>query len=206
MFGFKDAYYYFVAIQINLIKFFKKVYFSTSHYNKTLISKAPSQAIFSPNSFLLSIISPYEKKSFKINEINSNDFWIENKNKKFKEYHNFLWLNLIDRKTDGKNIQKIIYLWMLKFSKFKRRIWESSTLSSRVISWILNIDIIIKNGTFEFKKSFFQSIVIQCNHLKNNLKFEKNNQKKNRNFNCINTIWFNFQRLRGKFQNGFEGP
>ena len=84
MFGFKDAYYYFVAIQINLIKFFKKVYFSTSHYNKTLISKAPSQAIFSPNSFLLSIISPYEKKSFKINEINPNDFWIENKNKKIK--------------------------------------------------------------------------------------------------------------------------
>ena len=204
MFGFKDAYYYFVAIQINLIKFFKKVYFSTSHYNKTLISKAPSQAIFSPNSFLLSIISPYEKKSFKINEINSNDFWIENKNKKFKEYHNFLWLNLIDRKTDGKNIQKIIYLWMLKFSKFKRRIWESSTLSSRVISWILNIDIIIKNGTFEFKKSFFQSIVIQCNHLKNNLKFEKNNQKKIEILTALILSGLTFKDYEENFKTGLK--
>ena len=28
--------------------------------------------------------------------------------------------------------------------------WETSTLSSRLISWILNIDIIIDNGTFDF--------------------------------------------------------
>ena len=45
---------------------------------------------------------------------------------------------------------------MLKYSNFKRDIWESSTLSSRIISWILNIEIIINNGTFEFKKTFFK--------------------------------------------------
>ena len=89
-----------------------------------------------------------------------------------------MWLNLIDRKIDDKNIQKIIYLWMLKYSKFKKKIWESSTLSSRVISWILNIDIIINNGTFEFKKNFFQNIVSQCNHLKRNIQFEKDFKKK----------------------------
>ena len=70
---------------------------------------------------------------------------LENKNKKINQYHNFLWLSLIDRKVDGKNLQKIIYLWMLKFSNFKTKIWETSTLSSRVISWILNVDIIINN-------------------------------------------------------------
>ena len=43
---------------------------------------------------------------------------------------------------------------------------------------MLNTDIIINNGTFEFKKSFFQNIILQCNHLKNNLKFEKNPNKK----------------------------
>ena len=72
------------------------------------------------------------------------------------KHHNFLWLSLIDRKTDGKNIQKIIYLWMLKYSSFKKNIWESGTLCSRVISWILNIDIIINNGTFDFKRIFFK--------------------------------------------------
>ena len=43
---------------------------------------------------------------------------------------------------------------MLKYSSFKKEIWETSTLTSRVISWMLNIDTIINNGTFEFKKNF----------------------------------------------------
>ena len=155
MFGFKGAYYYFVAVQITLIKFLKKIYFTTSHYNNSLKSKIPVQVYFNPNPYLLSLISSYEKKSFKINEISPNDFWLKGRNKNIENHHNFLWLNLIDRKIDAKNIQKIIYLWMFKYSKFKKGIWETSTLSSRVISWILNIDIIINNGTFDFKKNFF---------------------------------------------------
>ena len=155
MFGLKGAYFYFIALQIIFIKFWKKIYFSTSHYNNSLKSKPPTQVIFNPNPFLLSIISPYERKTFKINEISPNNFWLSKKNKNFKDNHNFLWLNLIDRKIDGKNIQKIIYLWILKYSKFNKDIWDTTTLSSRIISWILNIDIIINNGTFEFKKNFF---------------------------------------------------
>ena len=170
MFGLKGAYFYLVAIQVTLIKFFKKIYFSTKKYNNSLKSKIPSQVFFNPNSFLLSIISPYKQSSFKISDINPNDFWLESKNKNFLEQHNFLWLNLIDRKTDGKNIQKIIYLWMLNYSSFKKEIWETSVLSSRIISWILNIDIIINNGTFDFKKNLFQNIITQCNHLKKNIK------------------------------------
>ena len=156
MFGLKGAYFYLVAIQITFIKFFKKIYFLSNHYNKSLKSKIPTQVYFNPNPFLLSLISPYKKKSFKINEINVNDFWIESKNKNIYDHHNFLWLSLIDRKVDGKSIQKIIYLWMFKYSKFKQKVWENSTLSNRIISWILNIDIIINNGTFEFKKNFFK--------------------------------------------------
>ena len=64
------------------------------------------------------------------------------------------------------DIQKLIYLWMLKYSSFKKKVWETSTLSTRIISWLLNIDVIINNGTFEFKKKFFQNIIAQCNHLK----------------------------------------
>ena len=90
MFGFKGAYFYLVAVQITFIKFLKKIYFSSNHYNQSLKSKIPTQVYFNPNSFLLSIISPYEKKSFKISEINPNDFWLESKNKKIAEYHNFL--------------------------------------------------------------------------------------------------------------------
>ena len=178
MFGLKDAYFYLVALQVSLIKFLKKIYFTSRKYNKSLKSKTPTQVYFNPNPFLLSIISPYKKKLFKINDINPNNFWLENRNNNFLEQHNFLWLNLIDRKIDGKNIQKIIYVWMLKYSNFKKEIWETSILSTRIISWLLNIDIIINNGTFDFKKSLFQNIISQCNHLKKNINYEKDPLKK----------------------------
>jgi len=178
MFGLKSAYFYLVALQVTFVKFFKKLYFSTSHYNNSLNSKTPIQVFFNPNPFLLSLISPYTKKSFNFSEVSPNDFWLNKKNKKIDQYHTFLWLNLIDRKTDEKNIQKIIYLWIINYSTFKSRIWETSTLSSRVISWMLNVDIIINKGTFEFKKIFFQNIILQCNHLKKNFKFEKDPIKK----------------------------
>ena len=145
MFGLKGAYFYLIALQVTFIKFFKKIYFSSNRYNNSLKSKIPTQVFFNPNPFLLSIISPYKKSSFKINDINPNDFWLENKKDKIIRHHSFLWLSLLDRKIDEKNIQRIIYLWTLKYSNFKNKIWENSILSSRVISWMLNIDIIINN-------------------------------------------------------------
>ena len=178
MFGLKSAYFYLVALQVTFVKFFKKLYFSTSYYNNSLNSKIPIQVFFNPNPFLLSLISPYTKKSFNLSEVSPNDFWLEKKNKQVYQYHSYLWLSIINRKTDEKHVQKIIYLWIIKYSNFKRKIWDTSTLSSRVISWILNVDIIINNGTFEFKKIFFLNIIRQCNHIKKNFKFEKNPVKK----------------------------
>jgi uncharacterized heparinase superfamily protein len=178
MFGIKSVYFYLIAVQITFIKFLKKIYFSSDRYNKFLESKTPQQAHYNPNPFLLSIITAYKKKSFKISEVDPNLFWIEDKKKIAEKLHNFLWLNLIDRKTDSKNIKKIIYIWMLKNSKYKTKIWETSTLSTRIISWILNIDIILDNATFDFKKKFLNSIISQTNHLKKNTKFEKDYIKK----------------------------
>ena len=179
MFNLKSIYFYFLALQISLIKFFKKIYFSTNFYNKSLISKTPQQFYFHPNPFLLSSITNYKKYSFKVGEIDPNVFWVKKKNNwEEKEIHSFLWLNLIDRKNDGKSLQKIIDVWMLKHSKYKRKVWESSVLSKRIISWILNVDIILNNGSFYFKKNFLNSIISQTNHLKKNIKFEKNYSKR----------------------------
>ena len=179
MFNLKSIYFYFLAVQISLIKFFKKIYFSTSFYNKSLISKTPQQFYFHPNPFLLSSITNYKKYSFKVGKIDPNVFWVKKKNNwEEKEVHSFLWLNLIDRKNDGRSLQKIIDVWMLKHSKYKRKVWESSVLSKRIISWILNVDIILNNGSFYFKKNFLNSIISQTNHLKKNIKFEKNYSKR----------------------------
>ena len=174
MFNLRSIYFYFLALQISLIKFVKKIYFSTNHYNKSLLSKTPQQFYFHPNPFLLSSITNYKRYSFKISEIDPNIFWIKQKNlKEEKDLHGFLWLNLVDRKNDGKSLQKIINIWITKHSKYKKNIWDSSVLSKRIISWILNVDIILNNGLFEFKKKFLDSIIAQSNHLKKNIKFEK---------------------------------
>ena len=179
MFDLKSIYFYFLALKIIFIKFIKKIYFSTNYYNKSLSSKTPQQFFFHPNPYLLSSITIYKKYSFKISEIDPNIFWIKQKNiQDEKELNSFLWLNLIDRKNDGKVLQRIINVWMLKHSNYKKDIWESSVLSRRIISWILNVDIILKNGSFDFKRNFLNSIISQTNHLKKNIKFEKDYSKR----------------------------
>ena len=107
MLGLKSVYFYLIALQITLIKFIKKIFFSSDYYNNSLKSKTPKQTYYNPNSFLLSIITPYTKESFKISEVDPNLFWLENKKRDSKQLHKFFWLNLINRKIDSKNIKKI---------------------------------------------------------------------------------------------------
>ena len=119
MFGLKSVYFYLIACQVILIKFLKKLYFSSSNYNKSLESITPKQIYYNPNPFLLSIIAPSNNQTFKINDIDPNIFWFENKNKNNDKVHNFFWLNLLDRKADHKKLKNIIYIWMIKNSKYK---------------------------------------------------------------------------------------
>ena len=178
MFSPKSIYFYLIACHITLVKFFKKIYFSSKNYNKSLESVTPKQIYYNPNPFLLSIIAPSHGQTFKISNMDPNIFWSENKKIDTDKVHDFFWLNLLDRKADHKKLKNIIYIWMIKNSKYKRKIWETSTLSARIISWILNTDIILNNSTFEFKKNFLDCIISQTNHLKKNIKFEKDLTKK----------------------------
>ena len=204
MSGLKSVYLYLIACQITLIKFFKRLYFSSKNYNKSLETKTPQQVYYNPNPFLLSIITSYNNKSFKISDVDPNVFWLEDKKKDTNQMHNFFWLNLIDRKADNKKIKKIIFIWMLKNSKYKHRIWETSTLSARVVSWILNIDIILKNSTFEFKKNFLNCIINQTNHLKKNIKFEKDLSKKIQILSAIILTGLVFKEYEENFDTGIK--
>ena len=204
MFGLRSVYFYLLAVQITLIKILKKFYFSSKNYNKSLESITPQQVYFSPNPFLLSIITSYKNQSFKINEVDPNVFWLEDKKTNSEKAHNFLWLNLIDRKGDQKNLKKIIYIWIQRNSKYQKKIWETSTLSARIVSWILNIEIILNNSTFDFKKNFLNSIVAQSNHLKKNIKFEKDFLKKIEILTAIILSGLVFKEYEKNFQSGLK--
>ena len=153
MFGLKSVYFYLIAYQITLIKFLKKLYFLSKNYNKSLNTKTPQQVYYNPDRFYyqlshLTMINPLKLMMLIL------IFFGSRIKKDAEKLHNFFWLNLIDRKTDHKKLKKIIFVWMLKNSKYRQKIWETSTLSARIISWILNIDIILNNCTFDFKKIF----------------------------------------------------
>ena len=204
MFGLKSVYLYLIAYQITFIKFFKKLYFSSKNYNKSLETKTPQQVYYNPNPFLLSIITSYQNQSFKINDVDPNIFWLEDKKKDTYQMHNFFWLNLIDRKTDNKKLKKIIYVWMLKNSKYRQKIWETSTLSARVISWIINIDIFLNNSTFDFRKNFLNCIISQTNHLKKNIRFENDFTKKIQILTAIILSGLVFKEYEENFNTGVK--
>ena len=179
MINLKTAFYFILAVKINFIKLFKKIYFTTGFYKKSLISKVPNQFFFFPNPFLMSFFSNYRKFAFQINNLDPNKFWDQNYSQKEKrELHNFLWLSSIDRKDDAFTLRKIISLWNLNNLKYKSLVWETSIISKRIMSWILNADIILKNSNFDFKRGFIESIIIQTNHLRKNFKYEIDYQKK----------------------------
>ena len=179
MISLKTAYYYVLAVKINFIKIFKKIYFTTGFYRKSLITKVPNQFFFFPNPFLMSCFSNYRKFAFKINDLDPNRFWFGNYSiKEKRELHNFLWLSSIDRKDNASTLRKIISLWNLNNLKYNSLIWETSIISKRIMSWILNADIILKNSNFEFRRNFIESVIIQTNHLKKNFKYEIDHQKK----------------------------
>ena len=50
--------------------------------------------------------------------------------------------------------KKLINIWMMKNSKYKKNIWDNSVLSKRIISWILNVDIILIMDYLSLKEIF----------------------------------------------------
>ena len=179
MLNIKSAYFYFLALKINFIKFFKKAYFTTNFYNRSLESQISKNFYFFPNPTLLSSFTSNNNFSHKISNIDQNNFWDQKKTKKEEiNLNNFLWLNLVDRKNQSSLIRKIISLWIQKNKSYTPTIWESSVASKRIISWIFNAEIILNSSNFTFKNEFLESLIIQINHLKKNFRFERDGIKR----------------------------
>ncbi len=97
MFGFKAAYFYFLAVKIILIRLLKNIYFSTHYYNRSLKTKIPEQLYFYPNPFLLSSFINQKIFAFKLSKINIDDFWSKfETHKEEEDLNSFFWLNLLN--------------------------------------------------------------------------------------------------------------
>ena len=166
----KSIYIYFLSIKKLLIRSLKEFFFSTSFYNKYLDSKIPSRFFFYPNPYLLSPLLNHNDLLIKISDKDAKNFWANNLTRKGKNnVHNFLWLNLIDRKNNAQTIQKIIADWIFKYQDYKKDIWSNNLINLRVISWISNADLIMNNDKKEFKDSFLKNLIRQINFIKKNI-------------------------------------
>ena len=117
----KGFYIYFLSIKKICTESIREFFFTTNFYNKLLESKIPSRFEFYPNRYLLSPLINHKDFLIKISEKDVRNFWnnVEKNNEKMN-VHNFLWLNLVDRKNDSKIIQKIIEEWIMKYQKYKK--------------------------------------------------------------------------------------
>jgi len=205
MFSFKAIFFYLQAAKIILIRFVKNIYFSTNYYNKSLKTKLPEQLYFYPNPFLLSSFINQKIFTFKLSKINIDTFWSDFESKKEEEdLNSFFWLNLINRKNDGSIIQQIISIWIKNNIKYKKKTWNNLNISKRILAWILNADIILNNADKNFKKIFFNSIIIQVNHLKKNLNFENDPVKKIEIISAIILSGLVFKEYNSNFEIGIK--
>ena len=205
MFNLRAAYFYFLAVKITLVRFLKNIYFSTSYYNRSLKTKLPQQLYFYPNPFLLSSFISQKIFAFKLSKINIDTFWSGFESRKEEEdLNSFFWLNLINRKNDGLIIQRIISIWIKNNIKYKKKTWDNSNISKRILAWILNADIILNNADKNFKQIFFNSIVVQINHLKKNLNYENDPVKKIEIISVIILSGLVFKEYNSNFETGIK--
>lgn len=202
----KAAYFYFLAVKILLFRFVKKIYFSTNFYNNSLKTKLPGQLYFYPNPFLLSSFVNEKMFNFKLSNVNIDIFWNKfDSPKEEQDLNSFFWLNLINRKNDGLAIQQIISIWIKNNNKYKNKNWEQLQISKRILAWILNADIILNNADKFFKESFFNSIIIQINHLKKNFNDENDPAKRIEIISAIILSGLVFKEYNFNFEKGIKG-
>ncbi len=171
----KNVYLYFLSLKKLSSKLFREIFFSTNFYNKLLISENPARLFFYPNPYLLSPFLNHKSFLFKITKDDVENFWNKNKNlKESKNIHNFLWLNLLDRKNEKHIIQVLVKDWIEKYGNYKKDIWHENVLNKRIIAWISNAEIILEGKDKNFQELFFRSIIKQINFIKKNINSNSN--------------------------------
>ena len=154
----------------------RKIYLISDYYDKK-ISKIYNKDIFyKPSPHLLSSLIKYQSKKINVDDITTENLWnnenINNKN--FKKLNSFYWFFSLDLKSSKKKTQKIISNWIEKNSKYNSKSWEFDLTSKRIIAWLSNHNLTIKESDKDYLNLLIEMIQKQTNHLMS----EINNSKK----------------------------
>ncbi len=165
--------YDFYILTLNQLR---KLYLSSSYYNKK-ISKFDGKSLsYKPSLSILSCLVKYDKSKNKLEDLNFESIW-ENKNideKNFKKLNSFYWLFSIDLKSSSHLTHSIIEKWIDKFGNLNSKNWQVDILSKRIIAWISNSKLTYDGSSSLYKEKFDYQIYKQINHLINEINRSEN--------------------------------
>ena len=200
MFQFKSIQLYFLSlfklININI----KKIYYNTIYYDNRISKETASRINYFPSVHLLNALLINNNEIYKIPKLSFNQIWNDNKvtSEEYNNLHNFLWLTKIDRKEDAHLLQNLLISWINNFNKYQHKAWHFSVIGNRLIAWLSNANILLKNCDENFKKKFFESILKQLNHIFINI---KNLPFSNNRLICCSSIILSGLSFKEKYNN-----
>ena len=163
--------YFFSILKLFFLSF-RNYYFSSTFYNKKLVTFIPERIFYSPSLHLSAPLSTISKDFYKITNTSPELLWETNINEKqkFENLHSFLWLGKLDRKNNKIITKDIIKSWISKFFDYNQNTWEMGIVAKRIIAWLSNSDITLENSSKLYKEKFFISLIKQSNFILKNLK------------------------------------
>ena len=125
----------------------RKIYLSSSLYNKKISRVDRNVLVYQPNLKILSSLIKYEKQKRKIEDFNIQSVW-KNKKLNFKDYkklHSFYWLFSIDLKSSNKITQSIIENWITENQNYEELQNKEKELINKLEDLENKISLVKKN-------------------------------------------------------------
>jgi uncharacterized heparinase superfamily protein len=150
---------------------FKRIYQNSNFYDKKISKVKDYNFEYKPSPHLLSSITNYQKKKYKIEDFALESIWKNNLNYgDYKKLNNFFWFFSLDLKSSKKITQSVIVNWINNNYRYNQRSWDFDLTSKRIISWLSNHQLTYEDGDKEYKIKFDYSVQKQTNHLLNEIK------------------------------------
>ena len=146
---------------------FKKFYLNSKIYDNKISRVNNEDLIYKPSPHLLSSLIKYQKKKFRIDNLDPNEIW-NNKNLNDKDYKNlnsFYWFFSLDLKSTKQNIQSIVSNWINNNQKYNYKSWEFDSTAKRIIAWLSCHNLTYEESDRAYKDRFNKIIKKQTNHL-----------------------------------------
>ncbi len=152
-------------------KHLRNIYLNSNYYDKKISKIGNNNLIYKPSPHLLSSLIKYQKKKINVEDVSIDNLW-DNKNinsENFRRLNNFYWFFSLDLKSSKKNTQKIVSDWIKKNFKYNSKSWELDLTSKRIIAWLSNHNLTIKEDDEKYQNQFDKMIQKQTNHLINEI-------------------------------------